>query len=117
MTKRQSDPPITPLEASRPMVEWWTQQLTQGITPMARMQLAWMESLSEIMQQEARFFTALAESSQRLAKCYEHSKGDPMKMNECYREIAQEIAEQHMQRMEHVTTLSHDFRQQLWEEI
>ncbi|EWG99280.1 hypothetical protein Q427_25880 [Halomonas sp. BC04] len=52
-------------------MEWWAEQWMQGAKPMTRMQLAWMENLSEIMQQEARFLLALAESSQRIATCYD----------------------------------------------
>ncbi|EWG98864.1 hypothetical protein [Halomonas sp. BC04] len=71
MTTKKTAPSPTPLEATQPIMEWWAEQWMQGAKPMTRMQLAWMENLSEIMQQEARFLSALAESSQRIAKCYD----------------------------------------------
>lgn len=118
MPSKKTEPSANnPLDATRPIMEWWTQQWMQGATPMTRMQLAWMENLSEIMQQEARFLSALAESSQRIAKCYDTHHGDPAKMNECYQELAKEVAEQHMERMKNVASLSHDFRARIWEEL
>ena len=116
-TKKTATNPNTPLEAAQPIMEWWAKQWMQGATPMTRMQLAWMENLSEIMQQEARFLSALAESSQRIAKCYNSHQGDPTKMNECYQELAKEVADHHMERMTNVANLSHDFRKRIWEEI
>ncbi|AMD02366.1 MULTISPECIES: hypothetical protein [Halomonas] len=116
-TKKSAANPSAPFEAAQPIMEWWTKQWMQGATPMTRMQLAWMENLSEIMQQEARFLSALAEASQRIAKCYDTNQGDPMKMNECYQELAKEVAEHHMERMKNVANLSHDFRARIWEEI
>ncbi|RDB43202.1 hypothetical protein DU490_09375 [Halomonas sp. DQ26W] len=116
-SKKPGPSTINPLEVSRPIMEWWTQQWMQGATPMTRMQLVWMENLSEIMQQEARFLSALAESSQRIAKCYDTHQSDPKKMNECYQSLAREVADHHMERMKNVATLSQDFRTRIWEEI
>lgn len=106
-----------PFDASNPMLEWWTQQWMQSATPMSRLQLAWMENLAQLMQQEAQFLSALAESSRQLSQCYETHKDDPSKLNACYQEIAKDVADQQMERLKQVATLSHEIRKRIWEEL
>lgn len=104
-------------DVSNPMLEWWAQQWMHSATPMSRLQLAWIENLAQLMQQEAKFLSALAESSRQLSQCYETHKGDPSKLNACYQEIANEVADQQMERLKQVATLSHDIRKRIWEEL
>ncbi|MCG6657028.1 hypothetical protein HOP52_04460 [Halomonas campisalis] len=118
MSNSKPDSVTTPgLDNGNPMMEWWSQQWMQGINPMTRMQLAWMESVSEVMHQEALFLKAMAEASERLAQCYDTHNGDPSKVSACYQNIAKEMADHQMQRMHHVANLPNDFRQRIWEEI
>lgn len=105
------------LEASQPLIQWWSQQCVRGVTPMTRLQLAWMESMTETLQQEARFLAALSEAGQQLSRCYEKHGHDPAMMRECYQDIAREVADQHMQRLRHVASLPQDFKCRLWEEL
>jgi hypothetical protein len=105
------------LDASQPLIQWWSQQWLQGITPMTRLQLAWMESMTDMLQQEARFLAALSKAGQQLGQCYGHHGADPSRMRECYHEIAREVADQQMQRLREVATLPQEFRRRLWEEI
>ncbi|QOR38982.1 hypothetical protein HNO52_10985 [Billgrantia diversa] len=84
---------------------------------MTRIQLAWMECLTDMMQQEARFLAALSTAGEQIGKCYETHGTDPQKMQECYEEIAREVADQHMQRLKQVSNLPHEFRRCIWEEL
>ncbi|MGQ4879948.1 hypothetical protein ACOJCM_15385 [Billgrantia sp. LNSP4103-1] len=105
------------LGASLPLVQWWSQQCLQGLTPMTRLQLAWMESMTEMLQQEARFLAALAEAGQQFGHCYDKHGADPARMRECYQEIAQEVADQHLQRLKQVANLPLELKRRLWEEL
>ncbi|WP_219792457.1 hypothetical protein [Billgrantia antri] len=105
------------LDASQPMIEWWSQQCVQGLAPMTRFQLACMECTCEMLQQEARFFSALSAAGEQLSHCYETHGADPEKMKECYEEIAREVADQQMQRLKQVASLPQEFRRRIWEEI
>lgn len=111
-------PHINPaLVASQPIIQWWSQQWLQGVAPMTRLQLAWMESMTEVLQQEARFLAALSEAGQQFGHCYDKHGTDPARMQECYQEIAREVADQHMQRLKQVATLPEEFKRRLWEEL
>jgi hypothetical protein len=101
------------------MFEWWQEQWAQNANPIARMQLAWMESLTQAMQFEAEFLAAMAENSLKLANCFqgEDAPSTPAEMHRCYQALAKHATEAHMERMEKATTLSHDFRKLIWEEI
>lgn len=101
----------------QPLVEWWVQQWVRGLTPMTRMQLAWMESMTDMMQQEARFFAALSAAGEQLGHCYDKHGADPAKMSECYQDIAREVADQHMERLKQVASLPQEFKRRLWEEL
>jgi hypothetical protein len=105
------------LEASQPMMEWWTQQWLMSANPTARMQQAWLESLSEVMQQEAHFLLVLAEASHRLSEFYLTGKGDPDRANEWYQHIAREMANHQLARIKRMAELPTDFRERIWEEI
>ncbi|EPC04310.1 hypothetical protein L861_03040 [Litchfieldella anticariensis FP35 = DSM 16096] len=107
------------LEASQPVIEWWMQHWMDAATPMARMQLAWMETVSDAMHHEAEFLMACASSSERMAKCFmeQESLKNPAMLGECYNDMVKEVANAHLSRMGKVAELSSEFRQKLWEEI
>ncbi|MFY0990256.1 hypothetical protein [Halomonas sp. C05BenzN] len=102
-----------------PLLSWWQQQWLQGANPMARMQLAWMESLAEAMEFEAQYLQAMAESGQRLAECFQSDTppSTPAEVQECYQKLVSDVTDAHMRRMEKATQLSHEFRKRVWEEI
>ncbi|MDL0434119.1 hypothetical protein QPM17_23600 [Marinobacter sp. TBZ242] len=104
-------------EASQPMMEWWSRQYLQSVTPLTRFQLAWMECICETLQQEARFLEALANVSQRFEQCYDTHGNDPIKMGECYQALAREVTEQHLERLKQVASLPHDLRSRIWEAL
>lgn len=107
------------LEASQPMLLWWGEQWLKSAVPIAKLHLAWLESVTEAMQIEAAFFQAMAESGEKLTQCFSYSGGNhsPAALNSCYHEIMQTLTDAHFQRLEKVAELSHEFRQCLWEEI
>lgn len=118
MSSQKPESSSTPgIPAPGPMMDWWTQQWMQGTNPVTRIQLAWMQSISEVMEQESIFLKAMADASHRLAECYDTHSGDPAKMGECYRNIASELTDHHMARMKKVAEMPDDFRRRIWEEI
>lgn len=103
---------------TNPMFEWWQQQWTKGVNPMARTQLAWMESLAEVLQFEAEFLKAIAESGERVARCFDGPQPTtPEEVRACYEKLMKEVSEAQMKRLEQASQLSHDFRKRVWEEI
>ncbi|MBS9405578.1 hypothetical protein KG088_18440 [Halomonas sp. TRM85114] len=115
---RPSDAKYPPISPAQPF-EWWQEQWAQNANPLARMQLAWMESLTQAMQFEAEFLAAMAENSLKLASCFqgEEAPNTPAEMHRCYQKLLKHASDAHMERMEKATTLSHDFRKRIWEEI
>jgi len=103
---------------ANPMLEWWQQQWTQGVNPRARTQLAWMESLAEALQLEAQFLKAIAESGEKIAKCFDGKQPTtPEEVQACYGKLVKEVGDAQMKRLEQASQLTHDFRKRLWEEI
>lgn len=107
------------LAATQPMMEWWQAQWHKNTAPMARVQLAWMESIAEAMQFEAQFLKAIAESNQRLAGCFqgEDASCTPEEFRASYQQHIQDVTDAHMERLQKATELSMDFRKQIWDEI
>lgn len=114
------------LGVSQPMVDWWLHHYLDSATPVARMQLAWMESLGDAMQLEAEFLSACAASGEKMARCLTDGQTlkDPAAIGEFYRDIVSDVADAHMSRLhahmsslKKVSELSQEFREQLWEEI
>ncbi|MFP4137999.1 MAG: hypothetical protein ACOC0M_01085 [Halomonas sp.] len=103
---------------TNPMFELWQQQWMKGTTPMAKAQLAWMESFAEALQFEAQFLKAIAESGERMAKCFNGEQPTtPEEVQACYEKLVKEVGDAQMKRLEQATQLTQDFRQRLWEEI
>ncbi|MGM0537368.1 MAG: hypothetical protein ACQEUN_02115 [Pseudomonadota bacterium] len=118
MTKQKDTTANPALAATAPVMEWWQKQLAQGATPMTRMQLAWMQSMAEAMEHEAQFLQALAESGQKIAKCFEgEAPQTPAEMQACYQKLVTEVTEAQMERMKQAADISHEFRRRVWEEI
>ncbi|HSP58356.1 MAG TPA: hypothetical protein VLO12_08655 [Halomonas sp.] len=101
------------------MFDWWQEQWAQNANPITRLQLAWMESLTQAMQLEAEFLTAMAETSVKMASCLhgEDAPTTPGEMHRYYQTLVKHASEAHMERMEKAAALSHDFRKRVWEEI
>lgn len=100
------------------MLQWWNQQWLEGATPLARMQLAWMESLVEAMRFEAQCLHALAESGERLAGCHTgNAVKHPLELHQCYQRLVEDVTQTHLQRLGKVAELSEDFRKRIWEEL
>jgi hypothetical protein len=116
MSKRKPD---SPLSATEPVFDWWRQQWLQGANPMARLQLAWMESLAEVLQFEAQYLKAIAESSQKMGDCFtgEEAPSTPGELHECYQKLVQDVTDAQMKRLEKANELSEDFRRRVWEEL
>ncbi|MCH4565011.1 hypothetical protein MKP05_18085 [Halomonas sp. EGI 63088] len=119
MSNRKPTSPSPAMPATEPMLAWWQQQWLQNASPLARMQLAWMESLAEAMQFEAQYFKAMAESGQRMAECVggEDAPSTPAEVQECYQKLVKDVTDAQMKRMEKATQLSHEFRERIWEEL
>ncbi len=119
MSKGQSRDADNPTIPSTQMFEWWQEQWTQNANPIARMQLAWLESLTQAMQFEAEFLAAMAENGVKMASCFqgEDAPSTPSEMHRCYQRLVQHATDAHMERMEKTAALSHDFRKRVWEEI
>lgn len=106
------------LAAAEPMMEWWQKQWSQGVAPMARMQLVWMQSMAEAMQFEAQFLQTLAESGQQIAQAFEGAPPqNPAEMQQRYQALLSDLTDAQMDRMKKAAELSHDFRRRIWEEI
>lgn len=119
MSNRRSETQNPAFQATEPMLTWWRDQLSQSANPMARMQLAWMESLVETMQYEAKFLQAMAESGQRMAESFQgkNAPRTPAEFNESYQKMIKEITDAQMERLEKASNLSNDFRKRVWEEL
>ncbi|GHE19651.1 hypothetical protein [Halomonas urumqiensis] len=103
---------------TNPMFDWWQEQWLKGPNPVARMQLAWLESMADAMQFEAQFIKALAESSARMSECFE---GDAPRthaeLQACYQSLVKDITDAHVKRVDFANQLTKEFRQRIWEEL
>ncbi|MBB3191855.1 hypothetical protein [Halomonas cerina] len=118
MSERKDNPLQPGMAATGPLFEWWTAQWLQGSNPVARMQLAWMESLADAMQFEAQFLQAMAKSGQRMANSFDKDNPEAAAdMQARYQEMMEEITDAHMKRLQKAADLSHEFRRRVWEEI
>ncbi|APE32338.1 hypothetical protein BOX17_16050 [Halomonas aestuarii] len=118
MSKTKDTATNPALAAAEPMMEWWQKQWSQGATPMARMQLAWMQSMAEAMQFEAELLKTLAENGQKIAQSFDGGAPQtPAEMQEHYQSLMSDLTDAHMERMKRAAELSHEFRRRIWEEI
>lgn len=118
MTQHEDTATNPALAAAEPMMEWWQKQWSQGVTPMARMQLAWMESMAEAMEFEAQFLKTLADSGQKIAQSFDGDTPQTQaEMQQRYQALISELTDAQMDRMKKAAELSHEFRRRVWEEI
>ncbi|WP_129138406.1 hypothetical protein [Modicisalibacter coralii] len=98
---------------------WWMQQWLESTAPITRMQLAWLQTMSEAMQHEAEFLKVVATSSEKLARCAWDPEAlrDPSALSSCYQQAASEVANAAARRFSKVSELSHDLRERIWDEI
>lgn len=111
--------PLPGLDVSRPVIDLWRQQLFDTTTSMTRLQLAWMQSMSDAMQHEAEFFMACAAVSEKMTRCFTEpqSLDNPEKLGECYNELVKDMTEAQLERLRKVADLPQEFRARLWEEL
>lgn len=107
------------IEASQPIFLWWSDVWLKSSLPLAKIHLAWLENVAQSMEMEAQFFQAMAESGEKLNQSFAKSGGLPHNndINQCYQNMIQTLTDNHLQRLENVAQLSHEFRRCLWEEI
>ncbi len=119
MSKARSKDANTSPVPSTQMFDWWQEQWAQNANPIARMQRAWMESLTQAMQFEAEFLAAMAENGVKMANCFqgEEAPSTPGELHHHYQKLVKQASDAHMDRMEKAAALSHDFRKRVWEEI
>lgn len=107
------------IEASQPIFLWWSDVWLKSSLPLAKIHLTWLENVAQSMEMEAQFFQAMAESGEKLNQSFAKSGGLPHNndINQCYQNMIQTLTDNHLQRLENVAQLSHEFRRCLWEEI
>ena len=105
------------LDATQPMLMWWG---TQSIEPMAKIQIAWLESVSQAVQAELQFFHAISESHEKIVQCFINASTESdnnLNMANCYQEAMQTLTNAHMDRLQKASELTHEFRKSLWEKL
>lgn len=119
MAKLEKTPSLSVIDASQPIMTWWHEYWLKSSLPLAKMHLAWLESVSQTMEMEAQFFQAVAESGEKINQCFVKNGTSPVAkdINDCYQDMLQTLTDAHLQRLDNVAQLSHEFRRCLWEEI
>lgn len=108
------------LDATQPMLAWWTEQSTYCMKPITSFHMAWLEGFSQAMQAELEFLQALTESHEKIVRCIIDTPATPdsdLKMANCYQEIIQTLTNANMDRLKKASELAHEFRKSLWEEL
>ncbi|APX93155.1 hypothetical protein BWR19_09550 [Halomonas sp. 1513] len=114
-----SPTPQRPSPATTPLQQLWLEQWLDANAPAARLQLQWLKAMDKIIESEAEFMLACLNANLRIGECMldpdRLRSGDTL--GDCYQEIMNDVTEASLTRLNKVTELSHDFRQQLWEEL
>jgi len=107
------------MDSTQPMQAWWHQYCLLSAMPMIRLQIAWLENVTQTMQMEAQLFQALAKSSEKLTLCLTDNPHhcNAAELTEHYHEMVKTLTDANMERLTNVSQLSHEFRRCLWEEI
>ncbi|MGY4876783.1 hypothetical protein ACLUEY_02735 [Vreelandella aquamarina] len=108
------------LDATQPMLMWWTEQSAHCMKPITSFHMAWLEGFSQAMQAEMEFLQALTESQEKIARCIINTSATPgseLKMANCYQEVIQTLTNANMERLQKAAELTHEFRKSLWEEL
>jgi len=117
-SKTRKRPAAAALEDSASLTTWWMQQWLETSTPLARMQLVWLQALGEAMQHEAEFLKVVASSGEKVSRCLcNQETPTPAELSSCYQEAALNVADAAMQRFHKVSELSHDLRERIWDEL
>ncbi|WP_139794392.1 hypothetical protein [Vreelandella lionensis] len=117
MKGQETAPP--PTGSPSPISHWGQHYYLQIAPPMLRLQLIWIESMTQAMQLEADLFHAITHSNITLVQCLTQNRKrcTHAELNEHYQALAKTLADAHADRIAGVTQLSNDFRRCLWEEI
>ncbi len=101
------------------MQTWWHHYCLLSTVPMVRLQVAWLENVTQAMQMEADLFRAVVKSSEKMTQCFTDNNQNcgAAELTEHYQEMVKTLTEANMERFERVSQLSHEFRRSLWEEI
>nr|WP_298415310.1 hypothetical protein [uncultured Halomonas sp.] len=110
-----------PLKNNEPAMSptWWLNQWVETANAATRLQLIWLDMMGSALQQEAEFFKIMASTTERMTHgaMNQDLLRDPAAMATHYQQIAGDINEATMNRMQKVSELSEDFRKCIWEEI
>ncbi|TDR50286.1 hypothetical protein DFP85_12747 [Halomonas ventosae] len=111
--------PMSTVEASLPVCDWWLHHWMDATHPMIRLQQAWMASLVEAFQLEAEFLSVCTMAGSRVVSCLADQRAlqNPPVLGSCCQDAAKEVADAHAARVGRVARLPKEFRQRLWEEI
>ena len=113
-SRTRKRPAMAALEDNASLTTWWLQQWMETSTPLARMQLAWLQALGEAMQHEAEFLKVVATSGEKVSRCLcNQDTPTPAELSSCYQEAAMDVADAAMQRFHKVSELSHDLRERI----
>lgn len=111
--------PMSMVEASLPICDWWRQHWMDASHPMIRLQQAWTASLVEAVQLEIEFLSVCTQANSRVASCLADPRAlqNPAVLGRCCQDAAKEVVDAQGARLDRVTQLPKEFRQRLWEEI
>ncbi|UXZ55733.1 hypothetical protein LOS15_06815 [Halomonas sp. 7T] len=119
MATNDTTPSMPWMDSAQPMQAWWHQYCLLSTMPMVRLQIAWLENVTQTMQMEAQLFQALAKNSEKLTLCLTDNPNycNAAELTEHYHEMVKTLTDANMERLTNVSQLSHEFRRCLWEEI
>lgn len=119
MATNDKSPSMPWIDDAQPMQAWWHQYCLLSTMPMVRLQIAWLENVTQAMQMEAQLFQALAKSSEKLTLCLTDNPHhcNAAEFTEHYQEMVKTLTDANMERLTKVSQLSHEFRRSLWEEL
>ncbi|MDW7748799.1 hypothetical protein [Halomonas sp.] len=111
--------PVSLIEASLPVCDWWRLHWMDASHPMIRLHQAWMASLVEAAQLEVEFLSVCTLANSRVASCLADpwALRKPADLARCCQDAAREVVDAQEARLDRVTQLPKEFRQRLWEEI
>lgn len=113
------DDQASPSPLATPLPYWWLQQCLDAQSRLLRLQLVWLDVTSELVHHEAEFIKLTVQAGERLARCdlsEKNTQGSERLMH-CYNRAVNEINDAAFARLRRISELSHDFREQIWDEI
>lgn len=102
-----------------PLTQLWLAQCLEASAPVSRLQLSWLKTMDDIVECEVDFMFICMNSCIRMSECLlkPGALHDKASLESCYQDILSDVTEASFARFDKVAELSHEFRQQLWEEI